>query len=397
MLSLTGLEEYVKSIAIKSIVNAYQDSYDLDGVLSVCGALSHRTTDEDILQIVSVIRKLNRYRENYYIAEMLERIRNQFPEYHKRYPQDRPDFELNLTDIRHVENRIIVIRLISAVGDAVGFAGVFQEIMKSNQLIVTINDPRLYALLRRSFPDARILMDNATTQQYLMNLIRTGKRPILLTDCESYLWMRRRCNHYPAMPRPYLKPNPGELDHWENRFKALGRGLKVGISYRGGILPASAMKRSTELWQWKPIFAAPDCHFINLQYGKKSAETAGYPVCDFPELDAIKDLDGFCSQVAALDLVITIDNSTAFFAGALGIPCWLLLPYEYAIAWMRGFEDSPAFPSIRIYRQQSQGEWPYVFHRVERDLRKLVETGIMPQADPELSYRRVFDLLEGNA
>jgi ADP-heptose:LPS heptosyltransferase len=71
-------------------------------------------------------------------------------------------------------------------------------------------------------------------------------------------------------------------------------------------------------------------------------------------------MDRFASQVAAMDLVITIDNSTAHLAGALGVPVWLLLPFSADWRWLLARSDSPWYPTMRIFRQSEAGDWPSV-------------------------------------
>jgi hypothetical protein len=83
----------------------------------------------------------------------------------------------------------------------------------------------------------------------------------------------------------------------------------------------------------------------------------------------MKDMDGFAAQVAGLDLVVCIDNSTAHMAGALGVPAWVLLPAFPEWRWMLGREDSPWYPTLRLFRQTSPGDWGGVLESVAVALR----------------------------
>jgi ADP-heptose:LPS heptosyltransferase len=80
----------------------------------------------------------------------------------------------------------------------------------------------------------------------------------------------------------------------------------------------------------------------------------------------LTDLDGFAAQVAALDLVITISNTTAHVAGALGVPCWVLLPSGLGENWywFLDRDDSPWYPSVRLFRQSEPGVWTDVINNV---------------------------------
>ena len=76
----------------------------------------------------------------------------------------------------------------------------------------------------------------------------------------------------------------------------------------------------------------------------------------------------FAAQIAAMDLVITIDNSTAHLAGALGIPVWVLLPFAPDWRWLLDREDCPWYPAMRLFRQPEPGDWQSVVERVRNSL-----------------------------
>jgi hypothetical protein len=85
--------------------------------------------------------------------------------------------------------------------------------------------------------------------------------------------------------------------------------------------------------------------------------------------DGVVSLAGVISQ---LDLVITVDTLAAHLAGSLGVPVWLLLQYAADWRWMEGGNDSPWYPSLRIFRQPAPGAWPDVVEAVERKLQQRV-------------------------
>jgi ADP-heptose:LPS heptosyltransferase len=93
--------------------------------------------------------------------------------------------------------------------------------------------------------------------------------------------------------------------------------------------------------------------------------------CD--SVDNFNDLDGFAALIKACDLVISADNSTVHFAGALGKPVWLLLPVSADWRWMQHRDDSPWYPNASLYRQTSKGDWDGVFSNIENSLRDFSE------------------------
>ena len=90
-------------------------------------------------------------------------------------------------------------------------------------------------------------------------------------------------------------------------------------------------------------------------------------------VDQLASIQAFAGQIMGCDLVLTIDNSTAHVAGALGKPTWVLLHTTANWRWVKQREDSPWYPSLRLYRQDATGTWPPVLARVTADLRALAE------------------------
>lgn len=101
-------------------------------------------------------------------------------------------------------------------------------------------------------------------------------------------------------------------------------------------------------------------------------EAFGKVVHDWEDKDPLKDMNNFAAQIAALDLVISVDNSTVHLAGALGVPVWTLLPYAPDWRWMLEREDTLWYESMRLFRQNSFGEWRSVFERVKVALQEII-------------------------
>jgi len=84
--------------------------------------------------------------------------------------------------------------------------------------------------------------------------------------------------------------------------------------------------------------------------------------------DQFSNIDIFAAQIAAMDMVVTIDNSTAHLAGALGVPAIVLLPFASDWRWLQMREDSPWYPTLRLFRQPKRGDWQSVLQRVQSAL-----------------------------
>ena len=122
-----------------------------------------------------------------------------------------------------------------------------------------------------------------------------------------------------------------------------------------------------------------DCFFVNLQYGNTKQEIEEYVSVQSDisiylddEIDPLKNLDDFATQVSILDLVISIDNTTVHMAGALGQKVWTLLPYTPDWRWMLNREDTPWYPSMKLFRRAHMNNWSNVFQQVSLELNQYI-------------------------
>jgi tetratricopeptide (TPR) repeat protein len=259
------------------------------------------------------------------------------------------------------------------IGDEIMFASCFQDVVDRAPMSIMECDKRLKPILTRSFPNAVFIERVKETVSYSSQLPQTD--PVIALGSLPKI-LRTECNAFPR--KSYLIPDTDKVQSWHNRLRIMGEGLKVGISWRGGRVPRIINKRSIMLDQWAKILSLSGLYFINLQYGECENELRevkkkiGVTIHDWEDVDPLKDLDNFAAQIAALDLIISVDNSTVHMAGALGKPVWVLLPYVPDWRWMLNREDSPWYPSIRLFRQPSLGDWESVITKVKDELLKLL-------------------------
>jgi hypothetical protein len=121
------------------------------------------------------------------------------------------------------------------------------------------------------------------------------------------------------------------------------------------------------------MFAIPGIRWISLQYGafnalEQQAAAASAPILIDRSVDQFASIDLFAAQVAAMDHVLTIDNSTAHLAGALGLPVSLMLPFAADWRWLKDRDDSPWYPTMRLFRQSVPGNWQSVLQSVQSAL-----------------------------
>ena len=173
-----------------------------------------------------------------------------------------------------------------------------------------------------------------------------------------------RLDSIPA-PRAYLAADPQRVDAWRGRLGA--DGFKVGLCWQGNLSPVADPKRSIPLAAFAPLAGLPGVRLIGLQRGADAAaaQTAAFRVETIDDLDA--GPDAFLDTAAVmecLDLVITCDTSSAHLAGGLGRPTFLLLKRVPDWRWLLDREDSPWYPTMRLFRQQTADDWASVMQRV---------------------------------
>jgi Flp pilus assembly protein TadD/ADP-heptose:LPS heptosyltransferase len=181
-------------------------------------------------------------------------------------------------------------------------------------------------------------------------------------------------NNIPAAV-PYVFPDPARVAHWARELIGLD-GLRVGIAWQGNPQHRGDKLRSVRLERFAALAAIPGVRLCAVQKGagrEQLTELAGrFPIEDLGGAlsDSMADTAGL---FANLDLIITVDTAVAHLAGGMGVPVWVPLPTACDWRWLRGREDSPWYPSLRLFRQQGRGEWDPVFGRLEEELRRLAE------------------------
>ena len=141
--------------------------------------------------------------------------------------------------------------------------------------------------------------------------------------------------------------------------------FKVGISWRSARPddPTFAYQKTIPISDWRDVLQTPETTFVNLQYSPTQQEfsefkkSSGVTVHVNDTIDTFSDLDGLAALIAPLDLVITCSNVTAHLAGALGIPCWVVLPYVTLWYWGAASPSTPTYESLTLFRQEGIKEW----------------------------------------
>ena len=170
----------------------------------------------------------------------------------------------------------------------------------------------------------------------------------------------------------YLRPDPARLDRWRARLDALS-GPKIGLCWKGNARHSNDRNRSLPgLQTLAPLWQIPGMNFVSVQKGQ-GEEQAVAPPAGQPLLHLGSDIQDFADSaalIAQLDLLICVDTAVAHLAGALGVPCWVLLPAAGTDwRWTLEGDTTPWYPgTLRLFRQTASGDWSGPVARVRQAL-----------------------------
>ena len=178
-----------------------------------------------------------------------------------------------------------------------------------------------------------------------------------------------------SIPRsvPYLSADKARVQSWRARLEN-SRALKAGLIWGGRKSLRFDRLRSCALSDFAPLARVEGVDFYSLQTGEQAVQ-AGSPPSGMSLTDWTGELADFADTAALmenLDLVISVDTAGAHLAGALGKPTWLLNRYQTEWRWLLDREDSPWYPTMRIFRQPKPGGWKAVMEQVAGELKKQV-------------------------
>ncbi|MCW5604488.1 MAG: tetratricopeptide repeat protein [Burkholderiales bacterium] len=256
-----------------------------------------------------------------------------------------------------LDGRTLLVRAEQGLGDQIMFASCLPEIVSRSGLCVVECDIRLKPIFARSFPGTRIY---ASRREGSPGWLEDGIRPDLQVQIGSLPHRLQRDRDNFPRHRGYLRGDPEKKRAWHKRLDGLGRGLKIGISWRGGTRETRTEARSIPLQFLVPLFSRP-AHWVSLQYGDCGNEIEafsrehGIPLHHWCE--AIDDYDQTAALVDALDLVIAVQTAVVHLAGALGRPAWAMIPSIPEWRYLDHGEKMPWYPSARLFRQPRSGDW----------------------------------------
>lgn len=268
----------------------------------------------------------------------------EFQKYHRAFPQ--PEWKG-----QDVAGKRLLLWAEQGLGDQIMQARVVAPLMASGAQVTVESDMRLHPILERTVPGVQCAMQTVELPE---ELVGGG------FDYQGSLFSAWRWADLAVSPGRYLEPDPGFAAATRRAWDKQGWGLNVGISWRS-VARALGGDRTLNHEMLVPLLRQPDLTFHSLQYDADAEEIAtisrlaGRPLWRAGNVDAKLDLDRLASLISALDLVISTDNTTVHIAGAVGTPCWVMLPVGSDWRWGGVGERTPLYESMRLFRNHWVG------------------------------------------
>jgi tetratricopeptide (TPR) repeat protein len=270
----------------------------------------------------------------------------------------------------HITQKNILIWSEQGIGDEILFSSLLQDAFKlSNNFIVSI-DPRMLSLFQRSFKKFTNVtfisskkLPNEISYDFHLPIGNLGK------------FFRSSLGDFKKQPLNYLICDDEKSMSLKKAFKNSKKFI-CGIAWKSNNEEIGSDK-SLSLKQLLPILELSDIDFIDLQYGETADEKKylfdehGIEIKTIDQVDNFSDIDGLSSLIDACDFVITSSNITAHLSGALGKKTYLLMPYSVGKIWYwhENRNKSLWYPSVNIYRQESNNSWNLPIENIISDLK----------------------------
>jgi hypothetical protein len=266
------------------------------------------------------------------------------------------------------------------LGDQIMLASMLPDAASLAAKAALIVDPRLRTLFQRSFPHLPVLAAgqpfNAEPFQAQIALGSLGAT------------LRPSKAHCLASRRSYLVADPAKTQALRRRHHpgatsispSATSQLLVGLSWSSAS-SANGVMKSLPLETLASALSLPGIRLLSLQYGDTRAErealrrTTGLEVHADPEIDTFADIDNLAALIAACDLVVSVSNTTAHLAGALGQRTWLLIDSRLDWRWGLSGSDTLWYPNARLFRQNAAGDWSTPLSEIQQELELLRREG----------------------
>ena len=242
-------------------------------------------------------------------------------------------------------------------GDSIQFCRYIPWVCARCPQVIVVADPLMHPVIRQTHPGLELVGHWDRCPPFDAYCPLSGLPRLHGTTLDTI----------PSMV-PYLHADPARTAAWRARLQDLLQpGVRrVGIVWAGRPTHNNDINRSMSLSAFAPIAALDGISLVSLQKGPAASAIADY-FDRAPLLNLGAEIADFADTMAiieTLDLIVTVDTAVAHLAGAMGKPVWILLPYAPDWRWLLERSDSPWYPTARLFRQPSPGDWASVTRRV---------------------------------
>ena len=262
-----------------------------------------------------------------------------------------------------LQRKTILLHAEQGLGDTIQFARYVPLLARAGAKVVLEVQPELVPLLARVEGAKSVVARGQALPAFDVHC-PLGSLPLALKTEPATI---------PA-EIPYVTADEARIAKWRPRIGGFDR-PRVAVAWSGNVRHSNDRNRSIALSQLAPLWSADRARFVGIQRELRD-EDARLLASEARVTPVGAELDDFADTAAVLalvDLVITVDTSVAHLAGAMGRPVWILLPFSPDWRWTLEGESSRWYPSARLFRQPSLGDWVSVIERVSRELDLLAQ------------------------
>lgn len=282
--------------------------------------------------------------------------RNGFREYEWRrlkFPQERRHFREPLWDGFDIAGKTILLYAEQGFGDTIHFVRFAPVVAARGAKVILECQPELVSLLSRTAGVSQVVARGSSLPRFDYQCPLLSNAYVLGATLDT-------------LPRnvPYVHVDPVLQEQWARAIAPYKRDLNVGIAWAGAPNQSRNRERSATLEAFAPLTDLKGVRFFSLQVGDtgKTPAPAGLDLIDLTR--EIRNFDDTAALIANLDLVISIDTGVCHLAGAMGKPIFAMLAYSPDWRWLLDREDSPWYPTMRLFRQPARRDWASVMRNI---------------------------------
>ncbi|MCE5284238.1 MAG: tetratricopeptide repeat protein [Pelosinus sp.] len=249
-------------------------------------------------------------------------------------------------------------------GDTIQFVRYVEKVLALTKNIVLWVQKPLEALIKNTYPELTVYSGKSIPPGSFDFACSLLSLPLIFNTT----------NETVPLPRRYSLAGHESIAKWQQALNKIdaGRRYRVGIVWAGHPKHDNDKKRSIPFAVFADLFAALPVTWVSLQVGDRAQDilNINYPIMDVS--NELVDYLETAALISALDLVITVDTSVAHLAGTMGKETWVMLSYDPDWRWQLVREDTPWYKNIKLFRQQSMGDWGEVVASVNAALQEKI-------------------------